>query len=264
MVRSLNVLRYSAANAIADMRMLYTWKTWTFGWLGRMLAQVTFFTYLGRVLGGPGQVEYMVIGNAVMVAAIEAMIVVASSSWERDAGTLALLLSAPADLTLVFLGRSVQWLFSGVLTSLVSIFVLAPAFGVRWHANQILPILGLVPLTAVTTYCFGLFVSALVLNASSLRNIVSNGLTAIMMSICGVEMSLSFWPRPVQAVAHTLPLTYAVEAMRRVAASAAWQSVLPQVGAALLAGVAWLGAAFLAFRLLGLRGRRAGTVDFAS
>ena len=39
-VQQLRIIGYSAANAYADLRAIYTWKTWTVCWLGRMLAQV--------------------------------------------------------------------------------------------------------------------------------------------------------------------------------------------------------------------------------
>lgn len=47
------VVRAAAANALADFRATYTWYSWTFGWLGRMLCQVTFFALIGSFLDSP-------------------------------------------------------------------------------------------------------------------------------------------------------------------------------------------------------------------
>src|SRR5436190_263902 len=129
--QSLQIARYSAANAFADLRAIYTWRSWTFGWLVRMLAQVTFFTLIGKLIAQPAQMQFLVVGNALMTCAVEAMMVVASTSWERAVGTLALLIASPAKLTWVFVGRSLQWPISGTGTSVVALFTLGPAFGVR-------------------------------------------------------------------------------------------------------------------------------------
>ncbi|MGW0522978.1 hypothetical protein [Crossiella sp. NPDC003009] len=48
---------------MADLRATYTWTSWTVGWLGRMLAQVTFFASVGLLLGSPEQTRFLVIGN---------------------------------------------------------------------------------------------------------------------------------------------------------------------------------------------------------
>jgi ABC-2 type transport system permease protein len=259
----LGVVRYSAANAWADFRASYTWWSWTFGWLGRMLAQVTFFAFVGILLGSPEQLRYLVVGNAVMTCVVESMSVVASSSRERSEGTLPLLSAAPARLGWVFLGRSVQWPISGSLTSLVSLLVLAPAFGVRWTLAQVPALVALVLLTALTTYAVGLFLSPFVLTASGARNIVSNAAYLLMMAICGVQVPVSFWPGWVQGLAETLPLTHSLAAVREIAAGGPAATVLSQAGLAAVCGIAWLAAALLAFRWLEEHARRHNGFDFS-
>ncbi|MFE6739699.1 ABC transporter permease [Streptomyces tubercidicus] len=256
------VVRHSAANAFADMRAIYTWKTWTFGWLGRMLAQVTFFALLGRATGGPGQVTYLVIGNSLMTCVIESLTVVASSTWERQSGTLALLAAAPVKPVWVFCGRSLQWPLSGTGTSLVALLGLAPLFGVSWHIEQIPLVAALVVITAVTTYFLGLGLSAFVLNAGGLRNVVTNAGYLLMMAICGVQVPVGFWPQWVGWIAQTIPLTHCLAALRSVVAGAPLTVVGAHTAMGVLIGLLWLGVAYLAFDALLRRGRRAGTIDF--
>ncbi|MCX5379754.1 ABC transporter permease [Streptomyces sp. NBC_00091] len=263
-VHPLRVIRHSAVNAFADMRAVYTWKTWTFGWLGRMLAQVTFFVLLGRLVGGPDQARYLIVGNALMTCVIESLTVVASSTWERAAGTLPLLAAAPAKPTWVFLGRSLQWPISGTGTSLVALFVLGPAFGVSWTAAQVPVAVVLVVLTAVGTYFLGLFLAALVLNAGSVRNVVSNAGYLLMMAVCGVQVPVGYWPEWVGWIARAIPLTHLLGALRSLTDGADLATVSGEAAVGLLVGLAWLGAAHLMFEALLRRGRRAGTIDFAS
>jgi ABC-2 type transport system permease protein len=251
------VLLRSMANAWADFRAVYTWYTWVFGWLGRMLAQVLFFTYLGRLVGSQEQVEFLVVGNAVMTCVIEAMMVVASTSWEKGLGTIPLLLAAPGSPFCVFVGRSIQWPVSGAGTSMVALLVLAPQFGVTWRPEQVAPLLGLVLLTAFTTYAFGLCLAVLVLLRSNLRNVVSNVSYLIMMAICGIQVPLSFWPAWVQGVARVLPVTHGVSAVRNLH-SGTPQAVILDAATAVVLAVFWLFLAGMSLRYILWRSRRGG------
>ncbi|MCP9206547.1 ABC transporter permease [Streptomyces cucumeris] len=254
------VIRHSAANAFADMRAVYTWRIWTFGWLGRMLAQVTFFTLLGRG-GDEEHLAYLALGNSLMTCALECMSVVASTTWERISGTLPLLAAAPARPVWVFFGRSLQWPISGSGTSIVALLCLAPLFGVSWQPAQIPVVVLLVVLTALTTYCFGLFLAALVLNANGVRNIVSSAAYLVMMIVCGVNVPVSHWPAPVRLLADLLPLTHSLHALRLVGDGAGPGPVLAATGLALLCGALWLAAAGVAFDVFMNRGRRSGGSD---
>jgi ABC-2 type transport system permease protein len=261
---AVTVIRVSAQNALADLRMVYTWKSWTFGWLGRMLAQVIFFSLLGEALGQPSTTRYLVVGNALMTCVVESMLVVASTTWERVAGTLPLLVAAPVRLGWVFVGRSLQWPVSGTATSSVSLLVLGPAFGVSWSLVAVPAVVGLVLLTAFATYSLGLFLGALVLQASNLRNIVSNASYFGMMAICGVAVPVGYWPAPVRWLAQVVPLTHSLAALRTVAAGGSPAAAARQSALAAVIGVAWLAAALAAFGAVAQHGRRAGTIDFAA
>jgi ABC-2 type transport system permease protein len=261
---AIHLVRYGFLNAMADFRATYTWKSWSFGWLGRMLAQVAFFTGLGQVIGQPGGVRFLALGNALMVCVIDTMAVVATTSGERRAGTLSLIVASPANPVWVFVGRSVHWPLSGTATSLVALFGLGPVFGLSWPPGQILPVVALVLLTAFSTYCLGLFLAVLVLNVPRLRNVVSNAGYLAMMAFCGVQVPVGFWPPAVRAAAQAVPLTHTLAALRLVnagaGAAAAWPALL-----AALTGAGWLLAALGAFRwLVSVPARRAGTLDFSS
>jgi len=260
-VSSFSVVRHSAANAFADLRAVYTWRVWVFGWLGRMLAQVTFFTLLAQGAGAE-RTAYLALGNCVMICALECMSVVASTTWERISGTLVLLAAAPAKPVWVFFGRSLQWPLSGSGTSLVALLALAPWFGVTWRPAQVPVLVLLVVLTALTTYCFGLFLAALVLNTGGIRNIVSNTAQLLMMIVCGVNVPVGQWPLPVRAVADVLPLTHALRAIRLLAADSGTASVALAASEALLCGAVWLAGAYVAFDAFMNRGRRAGGTDY--
>lgn len=264
LLRTARVVGYSAANAYADFRASYTWTSWTFGWLTRMLSQVCFFGLLGQMLGSADRTRSLVVGNAVMACVIEAMTVVVSTSWERGHGTLPLLAAAPGELGWVMFGRSLQWPVSGSATAMVSLLAVGPVFGVHWQAAHLPVLLGLVLLTAAATYCLGLFVGAFVLAAPDVRNIVFNASFLLLMAVCGAEVPVTFWPGWIQAAAAVLPPTHGLAAVSALAEGGPAPAVALPALWALLTGAGWLAAALAAFRVLGARARATHAFGFAA
>ncbi|WP_063806801.1 ABC transporter permease [Streptomyces regalis] len=262
--KALTVLRHGSAIAVADLAAVYTWKTWLFGWLVRMLSQVVFFTLVGRLTDAGHNEQFLVIGNALMVCAIEATMVVASSAWERSLGTMPLLVAAPTHLAWTFIVRSLQWVISGTVSSLVALFTLGPAFGLRWTLNSAAAAVLLVLLTALGTYCFGLALAALVADQPALRNIVSNVAYLGMMALCGVQVPVHYWPQPLQLLAQFLPLTHELEALRGVLQGAPVLRILGRAVLGVITGVGWLAVAVVVFGWAARRGRRTGAIEFGT
>jgi hypothetical protein len=154
----------------ADLGAIYTWQTW----LVRVLAQVVFFALLGRLVASPATTRYLVVGNAVLIVVIEAMFVVASTTWERREGTLPLLVAAPGCLPVVFVGRSVRWLADGAACATVAFVVVGAMFRVPMPFPRVLLVLPLVTLVALSTHAFGLVAAAVVQGLP-----VTHGLAAI-------------------------------------------------------------------------------------
>lgn len=261
-MRHLQVLRYAVASGFADYAAIFTWRTWVLGWLSRVLCQVAFFALIGRLLDSPEQGHFLLVGNAVFIAAMEAMMVVASSTWERRSGTLPLLVAAPTSPLLVFAGRSLFNVVSGTVSATIALFALAPVFGVRLPVSAALAVPPLIALVSLSAYCAGLALSALVLQATQLRNIVGNLGYLVLMTFGGVQVPLTFWPEPVQRVAGLLPLTHGLHAVRGVLAARPPVGVLRQALLEAAVGVSWLLVATLLFRRLTESGRRTGAIEF--
>ncbi|WP_406003006.1 ABC transporter permease [Streptomyces sp. NBC_00829] len=261
-LNTVRVLRYAAATGFADFFAVYTWRTWIFGWLSRVLCQVAFFALIGQLVDTPGQTRFLLVGNAVTIAAMESSAVVASTTWERRAGTLPLLVASPADPAVVFCGRSVHWIVSGVVTSLTSLLVLGPFFGLRYGPAQALAAAGITVVVSLSSYTFCLVLAGLVLRRMGLRNIVGNLASLSMMAFCGVQVPTDFWPRWVAAVAAVLPVTHGLSAMRALLDGAGAGRVLPAVLLEAVVGVGWAVVAALTFRRLAERGRADGSIEF--
>lgn len=258
------VVLASSRNAFADLAATFTPLSWTLGWLSRIVAQVVFYALIGSLLGSPERVRFLYIGAAVMATAMETLLVVSTSTRERYSGTLPLLVASPARLWPVFLGRSVQWLPSGIATAAVALFVIGPVFGVGFTLGAGFAAFGVLVLVAVTTYGYGLALAALVLRYMRLRNWATNLSYTVMMLVCGVTVPLSFWPAWMHVLAQVFPVTHTLEAIRILEdGSGSPLEVLGHIGASLLAALGWYVIGALLLERLATSGRRNGTIEFA-
>lgn len=258
------IVRVSTRNAWADFAAAFTPLSWTLGWLGRIVAQVIFYALIGSLLGSEEQVRYLYIGAAVLATAMETLLVVTTSTRERYSGTLPLLVASPAALWPVFLGRSVQWLPSGVATATVALFVIGPAFGVTFTLGNGLAAFGAVVLVAVTTYGYAMALAALVLRHMRLRNWATNLSYIVMMLVCGVTVPLTFWPVWMQVMGYAFPLTHALDAVRHLEdGSATAGQVLGDIALALLVSLGWYVIGAFSLERLAASGRRDGSIEFA-
>ena len=261
-VNHARVVAAAARGALADMRTIYTPFTWTVGWLGRIIMQVIFFALIGTLLGSREAVVFLFIGQAVMATVTECFMAIPSTTWERRAGTLALLIAAPGPLWPVFVGRSLQWLPSGVATGTIVLLAVGPFFGVTWSPWAALLLVPALAVVAASMYAVALTLSAVVLRGPRWRNVVSNVSSLVVMLLSGATVPVTMWPSWLQAVGQVLPVTHALEAIRLLQEQGVVGAVWPLLGLALLLGLGWFVLAAAAFTLFGKAGRRAGTIDF--
>ncbi|MFL6129074.1 MAG: ABC transporter permease [Mycobacteriales bacterium] len=225
----------------ADLRVVYSWQTWTFGWLVRIVCQVVFYAVIGRLLGSADDVARLFTGAAVMAAVTEVMLVCASTSWERMQGTLPILVTAPGGLTATLAGRSVLWLPSGLATSLVCLFAVGPFFHVRPSVPDGLAIVALLVVGVLGTYAVGLVLAGLVLWTPDLRNLVSSVAVGLMTACCGALVPMTYWPGWVQGTVQTLPVTHALTGIHAArAGTLTGTGFLGRLGLAAGTGALWL------------------------
>jgi ABC-2 type transport system permease protein len=262
MASTLRVLRCAIAVSFADYAAIYTWRTWLGAWLSRILAQVAFYALIGRMLGDPITVRYLLVGSAVWMAAMEACLVVTTSANERRIGTLPLLIVAPTDPFVVLMGRSVMWIVSGVATASLSLAILAPVFHVLLSPWRVVATFPLIALTSVGTYCMAMTPAGLAMRLHGARNVIANLLYMTLLIFCGVQAPLTFWPAWVRTIAAVIPLTHSLAAVRGVLDGTSLDAIGRQVAWTLLTTVGWIFVAWLAFRGVTERGRRTGSIEF--
>jgi ABC-2 type transport system permease protein len=261
MTAVVRVLAQSARLGIDDFRSVYTWRSWLAGWLLRMLAQVAFFGSIGLLIGSRAQIEYLLVGNAVVLVCLEATIVVISVAVERFQGTLPLFAASPTSPMLVYFGRGLHWIATGMVTSVVTLTLLPPLFGLPLSLPRVAACLPVLAVVAVCSYCYGSFLASLVARFPQFNWLALNVGYLTIMTVTGVNVPVAFWPGPVQAIANLLPVTHGLLAVRQLLDGGSLGAAAPQVGAELLVAAGWLAAGWLSYNRFFHRARANGSFD---
>ncbi|GGP44334.1 ABC transporter permease [Saccharothrix coeruleofusca] len=258
----LRVLRHATAAAWVQYSAYHTWRTWAFTWLSRLLIQACFYALIGRMLGSADQVEFLLIGNVVAVMAIDATVVVLLTVTERHLGTLALMVAAPASHLVTYLGRGLPNLASGIAASTIAFLALPPLFDVPvpWPQALVVPLM--IAVVGASCYCYGACVASLVLGFPSARWVALNLSYLTLMTFCGVNVPISFWPDWLGALTSVLPMAHGLGAIRAFLDGGTWSAVLGGLGLEVCVGAAWFAVAAYGFRRMVAKGRADGTIEF--
>lgn len=264
MSTTLNVMRHAFRAGIADYRAIFTWKSWALGWMLRVVAQVSFFGLIGLRVADERSAYFLIIGNALAVAAQTGIFSLNMTSAERWAGTLPLLVASPTSPVVVFSSRGAYLAVDGALSALGSLFIAGGAFGLPLPWPRVLAVLPLTGVVAFASYCFGTFLAGIVFRwrgANSLFVLVGY---VGLMAICGVNVPLSYYPSLLEWIAHFLPLTNGLLAIRGVFQGETWSWIVGHAALELAVGLGWMTAGLLSFNQLASGGRRDGSLDFGA
>lgn len=259
MRRTIGVMAQSLALGLAEFRNLYSLRSWTIGWLVRMLAQVAFFGSIGLLIRSRAYMQYLLVGNAVVIVALEATIVVLFMAGERFNGTLQLLLTTPTQAITVFLGRGLNWIATGVVTATITLILLPPLFGVPVPPLRLLACLPVLVVIGIAAYAYGSFLGGLTLRMPSLDWLVLNVGYLLVMTLAGVNVPVAYWPAAMRAVAQLLPVTHGLHAIRGILAGGQPGAILADVGLEVVVGAGWLLAAGLSYQWFIAHARRRGS-----
>ncbi|TYB39381.1 ABC transporter permease [Actinomadura chibensis] len=263
MRHTLRIVREALILGFAEMGAVYTWRTWTFGWLVRLLCQATFYALLGGYVGDDTTMRYVLVGNIVVLACMESTIVVISLAGERRMGTLPLLAIAPSGHLPVYLGRGLQWTVTGLVSSLTAWLVLPPLLGVPlpWpRAGYAIPVIVLI---LASSYGYGCALAGVALRTRGAEWLVLNFAYGIVMTFGGVNVPVSVWPGPLRTAANALPVVHGLEAVRGILDGAPIGHVAGLLATEALVGACWYAVAAVSMDRLVSAGRRDGTLDHA-
>lgn len=258
MTIALRIAAKASRVGFEDERASYTWRSWLFGWITRMAAQILFFAAMGLLIGGEEFVVYAFIGNVCAMAAMAPQGAGPDTAWERGLGTLPLLVAAPQSMLPVFAGRSAFAIVKGSAEATLVFALLAPFVGFEgawWWLPPGLLALGL------GSYGLGIFLASIAIRQPRMGNIVFNLVFYALVALAGVNVPTSVFPDSVQRVVQWLPMHHGILGVRSLLADG-WNGYgLGQLGVEVAIGVGWFVVAMLGFAVFAEGGRRDGSIS---
>lgn len=235
----IRVYRQGLVVGYHDFRDFWNPSSWVCGWMLRILTNTFAWVLLGRLTGSEERLHYLLVGNALATGPAAALWASNATTWARYDGTHPLLVIAPSSLIPAVMGRTSIWVFNGVATSLVTWGALALAFDYRpvGAGAWLLPLV--IVLVCTSSFCFALFMGALLSNRSRWRNMALDIAGMFLLAFCGVSVPTSFWPVPIQGLVQALPLTHGLAAARMLLDGGAPEQALLELGLELAVAAGW-------------------------
>lgn len=227
--------------------------------LGYPLFQVMFYTYLGRFTDVADD-RFFVVGNAVqasVLVSVTGMIMLLTN--ERDFGTLSAIFVTPANRLAMFFGRTLPLIAHGLVVSAFGFGVGSLILGVHLSWTALPSLVATVVLAIASCTMVGLVVGAIALRARDLW-VSSNLANSLLLLLCGVNFPLSALPGWVAAVGWALPLTYGIQAARRVADGASLVDVSGLIAHQVLLALAYGAVGYGLLRFFEAESRRRATL----
>jgi len=262
LIQSARVFRQGLRVGWTDFWLFWTWRSWIAAWLLRTVCSAMVWVLLGRLLGNPQTMSYLLIGNAVIAGPSAACWTIAVSCWDRWDGTYSLQVIAPSGIAASNAGRSFVWPLNGIVTSWVVFAILGVGFDLHFPPRALLLTPGLVILICLSSYSYSLFVGGFVGLAPRLRLMINFGSTNVLMALAGVSVPVSFWPRWLGALSRVLPVTHGLQAVRLAFADGSLGEIAACASQEILVGLMWLALSIAAVDRLAAIGRRDGSIDF--
>ncbi|MGW1892186.1 hypothetical protein ACWCP6_18285 [Streptomyces sp. NPDC002004] len=247
-------LRFGVISSFQDYRAMFTWRSWLFGWLLRLVSQVLFFASLGRLVGSVHTEQAIALGNAVVLGPLGALGVVSSCVGERRGGTLQFIVISSSSPFLVIASRGLYWVADGFLTSGVVLALLPLLVGLPMVWSALPLVLAIQALITLSGYSLALTLAGVSLRWPETRMYLTGGTTILVLLLAGVNVARPEHG-PAGLLAAVVPAGHGLSAVRAALAGHGVPvgSVLAEFAVMLGWGVVGCAGMALAFRRSGRR-----------
>lgn len=203
----------------------------------------------GVVGGEHNYFDFIAPGLLMMIVMMGAMTGIPRAiSHEKEIGTFDGILAAPvSDISIIF-GKTIAQTVRGFIQGIIVMGIAILVFGVHIQIASIPLAFGLLFLGIFSFIGLGILLTSLANNEET-ATILMTVLQFPMMFLTGVFFPIQQMPWFMQALSNLLPLTYAVEAMRKVMIlNAGIMDVLPEIAILVVFGAIMLAIAIPVFR----------------
>ena len=169
----------------------------------------------GIIPGNPNYFEFVAPGIMAMIVMTAVLTGLAASiSREKETGTLDGILISPINRLAIILGKALSQAIRGLFQGAIVLLLAFLFFGVTIHGNLLLVAL-LLALGIFSFVGLGILVSAIATEQETATQLLMM-FQFPMLFLSGVFFPIAMMPQVMQKIAHVIPLTYAIEALRKV------------------------------------------------
>jgi ABC-2 type transport system permease protein len=225
------------------------------------LTQMVFFAFVVQLGGGgPSEIAYTALGNAVATVTYSSVFSVCQTTdTEKQQGTMEHLLVSPANRFALYFGRGLIPILVSFATVTVGLLYADLLFGVHIAPATVPALTVSVTLTAFAMVGFGLLLGGVALYLRT-SIILGNIFLFVGLLLSGVNFPTSQLPVALQWAGYALPLTWGLAAIRgAIAADSLGTLGLLWAGVA-LAGVVSLGLAIGLWEVFERRALSTGSI----
>lgn len=227
----------------------------------RYVLQSAFFVLLARFAGGEDLMRFALVGNVVQIAANIGLVNMASVvESEKWIGTLPLLIAVPGSKLPALLGRGIANLADGLAGIGFALLGCVLLFGAVFNPLRLLLAFPVAVLVVLSIGGLGMLIGSATL-PTRIGVLVSNMSAYVMMILCGVNFPVEALPGALQIIAHLLPMTHGLLAVRGIVDGVAYSTVLPLIGYEIAIGIAYYIVGYVVFEARLRTARKKGTIE---
>lgn len=169
----------------------------------------------GIIPGNPNYFEFVAPGIMAMIVMTAVLTGLAASiSREKEQGTLDGILISPINRLSIILGKALAQAIRGLIQGAIVLLLAFLLFGVTVHGNILL--VALLLLLGIFSFIgLGILVSAVATEQETATQLLFMFQFPILF-LSGVFFPIALMPNVMQKIAHVIPLTYAINAIRKV------------------------------------------------
>ncbi len=194
----------------------------------------------GIIPGNPNYFEFIAPGIVAMIVMTAVLTGLAASvSREKEQGTLDGILISPINRLAIILGKSLSQAIRGLVQGIIVLLLAFLLFGVTVQGNIFIVLL-LLLLGIFSFVGLGILVSTIASKQETATQLLFM-FQFPMLFLSGVFFPIALMPAFMQKIAYVIPLTYAIEALRKVMVlGAGFEAISKEILILLVFGVATL------------------------
>lgn len=259
----LDAVRRSGENSLIIFKALFEWfdvNAYIATKIVAPLEELAIYGLLAKYAGSELKVAYVVVGNAVIQAAVGGLAAAGTVSEDRGQGMLATLIASPVNRLANFLERGVVHIADAVLSVIVAFVFAIFVFHIRFAAADY-PALALsVLVAALASIALGLLLGAVSIAYGDFF-LVHNLIFMLLLLVVGVNIPVSELPGWVQPISQVLPFTRSLQAARMALDGASLSAVAPRLAVELALSVAYVAVGYRFLRLIERLAISRGTLE---